>query len=569
VQALRDGIDGFLIATNDALYHVLWVWLPEVWSPGSSKWLGVLLLVAAVAIVALIRDGAGARRERALLRDVSDGLSRSSTSAALVPLFFEILFRMVRAPAACFYLASLPDQPLLRRVKQTNLAVAIQPDWEPEMRIENAGTQPWITRTGNLAIVSLPVSIDGRPLALVQVVATTARDVAGVQARSGLLRTVLAPVLAQLASLDRVQRLEERATEASAVSGSSQRLLTMSVGPEELAQLLLDLILRSTESDAGMIVLSAGAPAEDTARVLAARALEPRLLPPLAALVGSRIPALRDAPVGTVRHELGPEVAELLRRAGFHSFLDVPISDAERPLGTILLMKREGAFHENHARICRLNATRLALTLRNRAYHETVFSQYKETLKAIVTAHESANPHFLGHSERVARLAAELAGPLGLPLAEVEGIRLAGELHDIGMAGLGEEISSQVGRLTTPQYDLVKHHPAIGAALTAPIQLPVPIAPLILHHHERYDGLGYPAGLKGPEIPTGARILALGEVFDALVSSRSYRPAFEFSEAERRLRGMAGTQLDPSIVEVFARTISRDRWQRIRSEAEK
>jgi hypothetical protein len=565
MQALREGIDGFLISISDALYHVFRVWLPDIWSEGSNKWLIILLLAAALLITRLVWGGAEARRERALLRAVSDGLSRSPTPAGLAPLLFEVLFRVVRAPAACFYLATLPDQPLLRRAKQANRAVATQPDWEPEMRIEGGRAEPWVTRIGNLAVVSIPVSIDGRPLALVQVVATTTRHVARVQARAGLLRAVLTPVLAQLVSVERVQRLEERATEASAVSGSSQRLLTMSMGPEELSQMLLDLVLRSTEGDAGMIVAAEGDPGEDGARVLASRVIEPGLLQPLAALLGDRISALREAPVGGALRGPGPDVAGLLLRAGFESHLEVPIADAERPLGAILLLKRQGVFHDNHVRICRLNATRLALTLRNRAYHETVFNQYKETLRAIATAGESANPHFLGHSQRVARLAAELAGTLGLPRAEVEGIRLAGELHDIGMAGLGDEIASQVGQLMKRQYDLVKHHPAIGAALTGPIQLPVPIAPLILHHHERYDGLGYPAGLKGSEIPVGARILALGEVFDALVSSRSYRPAFDFSEADRRVRGMAGTQLDPRIVEVFAGTITDERWQMIRS----
>jgi HD-GYP domain-containing protein (c-di-GMP phosphodiesterase class II) len=228
--------------------------------------------------------------------------------------------------------------------------------------------------------------------------------------------------------------------------------------------------------------------------------------------------------------------------------------------GCVILLKSNGSFRENHLQVCRLNAGRLALTLKNRTYHEAVFSEYKETLRAIVATYESGSPYLSHHSLCVSRLAGEMAAALRLPAEEAEGIRFAGELHDVGMVGQGDEILLKRGRLTEQEYDLVKHHPMIGAALTAPIRLPIPIAPLILHHHERYDGLGYPAGLKGSEIPLGARILALGEVFVAMVTPRTYREALPFKEGVGRLPSLAGTQLDGEIVDLFTQTITAEKW---------
>lgn len=232
-------------------------------------------------------------------------------------------------------------------------------------------------------------------------------------------------------------------------------------------------------------------------QVLASNALESHLPQELAAAVqesGSPFPA-----EGTIVEQLGSgsRFTSLLFQSGFRWLLQVPIVVDATPRGSLILLRRDGAFRESHLRVCQLNATRLAFNFKNRTYHELVFREYRETLKTIVATIEST-PYFEGHSLRVSRL--------------------AGELHNVGMVGLGDEILLKAGRLTNQEYDLVKHHPLIGAALTAPIRIPIPIAPLILHHHERYDGFGYPTGLKGPEIPLGARILALGEVFDAMLT---------------------------------------------------
>jgi len=582
MQRVREATDRFLIATNDALYA--WrVWVPDFWNQGVHRWFILLLMAAAIMIALLLRRDAAGRRERALFRLVSGALAEASTPTALISLVFATVFRGGRVVWACFYLAAAPGSPLLLQSKQTSREgpggdgtpatdretgesevtrverpVRPRPDWMPERRLESILGEPSITQKGLLSLFSLPITIDGHPLGLVQMATLTPKDAGALAGAADFLRALLTPILARYASLERIQRLEDRTLEAAVISRSSQVLLNTTLGLDHLGQILLDLLIRSTESDAGLILLDDVESGRPRRRTLASAGLDPDRLEALAAT------APRPGAPGSPDAGMAGTVAA--PRAGFRSVLPVPIGADASPLGVILLAKRDGAFHEGQRRICQLNATRLTLSLKNRAYHEAVFDEYKDTLGAIVATHEASHRYSAGHSGRIARLAGELADLLGVAPDEAQGIRLAGELHDVGMVGLGTEILLKAGRLTEQEYDLVRHHPVIGAALTSPIRLPVPIAPLILHHHERYDGLGYPAGLHGSEIPLGARILALGEVFDALVTPRTYREALAFPDAVTRLGALSGSQLDPALVELFIQTVTAEKWVAISRE---
>jgi HD-GYP domain-containing protein (c-di-GMP phosphodiesterase class II) len=370
-------------------------------------------------------------------------------------------------------------------------------------------------------------------------------------------------VLSQLALGERIRRLEAETVTAEVVSSASQTLLNATLDLDDLGRLLLDLAMRITESDAGLILLAREVTEARRTSVLATAGFAESHVQALLDEFDrhGRLPFEERVTVDTVA--LDSEAHALLRRLGFPALLHLPIGPA--PSGAFLLARRVGAFWERHVPICRLEVDRLTLSLKNRAFHEAIFNEYKAMLETMVTTHESTSPHLRGHSDRVAGLAGDLAEAMGRTPAEVEGIRLAGRLHDIGMIGLGGEIVLKPGRLTPKEYDLVKHHPTIGAALITPIHLPIPIAPLVLHHHERHDGLGYPDGLKGLEIPFGARLLALAEVFDAMITPRSYRDALSFEDGRQRIRLMAGTQLDPATVDVFLQVITSERWHAIAS----
>ena len=140
---------------------------------------------------------------------------------------------------------------------------------------------------------------------------------------------------------------------------------------------------------------------------------------------------------------------------------------------------------------------------------------------------------------------------MGAP--ELEGLRAAALLHDIGKLAVPEHIISKPGKLTPEEFEKMKIHPVVGAEILERVQFPYPVVPLVRSHHEKWDGTGYPDGLKGEEIPIGARILAAVDCLDALASDRQYRRALPLHKAMAIVASEAGTAFDPRVVEVLAR----------------
>jgi HD-GYP domain-containing protein (c-di-GMP phosphodiesterase class II) len=155
------------------------------------------------------------------------------------------------------------------------------------------------------------------------------------------------------------------------------------------------------------------------------------------------------------------------------------------------------------------------------------------------------------HSTRLAEWAIHVASELGLEERALADIEVAALLHDIGKIGIPEAILNKPARLTPEEYELMKKHPEYGWAVLRQVPGFEEASLLILHHHERYDGKGYPGGLQGEEIPMGSRIVAVIDAFDAMVSSRPYREGLPVEEAVRRLNEASGTQFEPLVVKIF------------------
>jgi HD-GYP domain-containing protein (c-di-GMP phosphodiesterase class II) len=155
------------------------------------------------------------------------------------------------------------------------------------------------------------------------------------------------------------------------------------------------------------------------------------------------------------------------------------------------------------------------------------------------------------HSTRLAEWALHVAGELGLDQTGLADIEVAALLHDIGKIGIPDAILNKPSRLTTEEYDLMKKHPEYGWIVLRQIPGFERASLLILHHHESFDGKGYPGALKGEEIPIGSRIVSVIDAFDAMVSSRPYRQGLPLEEAARRLTEASGTQFDPGVVKCF------------------
>lgn len=198
-----------------------------------------------------------------------------------------------------------------------------------------------------------------------------------------------------------------------------------------------------------------------------------------------------------------------------------------------------------------------ALTGLREAHHE-MHEAFIMTAKVLVRALETKDPYTAGHSERVSNYAARLAERLHVPPREVEEIREAGLLHDIGKIGLPEGVLHKVGALTDEERNAIRLHHAEGSRILEPLKHFKQIIPLVYYHHERYDGKGFPHGLAGDLIPIGAQIIAVVDSFDAMTTNRGYNVLKTPEEGIVELRRCAGTQFNPAYVEAFAQLIQNE-----------
>jgi putative two-component system response regulator len=179
------------------------------------------------------------------------------------------------------------------------------------------------------------------------------------------------------------------------------------------------------------------------------------------------------------------------------------------------------------------------------------------TLEALINALEAKSDYLAGHSARVAAFSANITSEMGLPEDEIERVRLAGRLHDLGLIGVRESVLDKEGKLTAEEYDHVKRHVVIGSEILAPLTHLGPVVDYVRTHHERWDGSGYPDGLAGNDIPLGGRIICAAEVYDALTTSRPYQDRLTPEAAVDRMRTLSGSVIDPAVMEGFAGAVAR------------
>jgi len=184
--------------------------------------------------------------------------------------------------------------------------------------------------------------------------------------------------------------------------------------------------------------------------------------------------------------------------------------------------------------------------------------QHLDTIQALATAIEARDSYTEDHSQRMAEYAFSVAKQLGLSTSEAETIQYAAVLHDIGKIGVNDEILNKPGPLTEKEWVKMKKHVIIGTDILTRIDSFREASRIVYHHHERYDGQGYPEKLKGEEIPIGARILSVIDAYDAITSKRPYRPASSAQEAIEEIKKNAGTQFDEKVVKVFLRVLNQN-----------
>jgi putative nucleotidyltransferase with HDIG domain len=175
-------------------------------------------------------------------------------------------------------------------------------------------------------------------------------------------------------------------------------------------------------------------------------------------------------------------------------------------------------------------------------------------IMSLAEALDAKDSYTNGHSKRVTEISEVIGRSLGLDDKEIEKIRLAGILHDLGKIGVSESILNKNGKLTDEEYDRVKAHPALGERIIDPFVRDKEIRAIVRHHHERFSGGGYPDGLKGKKIPIGARIMSVADAYDAMTSDRPYRKAMKPDKAKSQLLSNRGSQFDPEAVDAFIKS---------------
>jgi ribonuclease P protein subunit RPR2 len=198
---------------------------------------------------------------------------------------------------------------------------------------------------------------------------------------------------------------------------------------------------------------------------------------------------------------------------------------------------------------------------------ETVERNLIDTITAFVNAIESKDRYLKGHSARVALHTTEIAQALGMAPEMVAIVRRGAMLHDLGKLSIMDTILRKPERLTAEEFTIIKSHPMVGAKILEPLRFLARETCAVRHHHERWDGTGYPDGLGGEDIPMAARVVTVADVFDAITSNRPYRTALALEEAREEIGRGSGSHFDPAVVEAFLR-VPRERLDEIHRDYE-
>ncbi|OGP18674.1 MAG: hypothetical protein A2V21_310025 [Deltaproteobacteria bacterium GWC2_55_46] len=240
---------------------------------------------------------------------------------------------------------------------------------------------------------------------------------------------------------------------------------------------------------------------------------------------------------------------------GFLSHLRVPLSVRMEIVGVLSVgARRKAAFTSEDLSVIEKLASQIGVALENSRLLTDLSELFIGIVRTLSEAIDAKSPWTKGHSDRVTKYALDIGRQMGFTEQDLHALELAGRLHDIGKLGTYEAILDKPGKLTDDEIEIIRRHPQKGADILAPIRQMQDIVPAIKHHHEFYDGNGYPEGLKGTQIPLMARILAVADTVDAMSADRPYRKGKSMEVIIAELKRCSGTQFDPDMVRAFLKT---------------
>jgi HD-GYP domain-containing protein (c-di-GMP phosphodiesterase class II) len=239
--------------------------------------------------------------------------------------------------------------------------------------------------------------------------------------------------------------------------------------------------------------------------------------------------------------------------AGVRQLIAVPLVEGKNVFGWMAAFNHtEGqSFGTIEANLIGSLGTLLGIHCGNRELYRQQSELLADIVRALVSAIDAKDPYTSGHSNRVARFAVRIALEMRCPPKVVNTIYMAGLLHDVGKIGIDDNVLRKTGRLTESEFEHIKQHPELGCKILADLKPLADALPAVLHHHEQWNGRGYPHGLAGENIPLIARILAVADAYDAMTSDRPYRQGMAEAEVYQIFRDGAGQHWDPAVLSAF------------------
>lgn len=251
---------------------------------------------------------------------------------------------------------------------------------------------------------------------------------------------------------------------------------------------------------------------------------------------------------------------QIATKEGMLSALSVPAIFKDNVLGVITVYsKTTRHFSENEIKLLMTFSAQAAVAIQEAKLYHDVHLNYFNTIHALILAMEAKDPYTRGHSERVTQYSIKIATKLGIPREQIDILQFAGRVHDVGKIGISDLILNKPGKLTLAERAIIELHPVKGAEMLEPLGFLEQGLPLVRHHHERFDGNGYPDRLTKTEIPLCARILACADAFDAMTSERPYKiRKLTLEEAVDELKNNSGRQFDPQVVPAFIQILQEE-----------
>lgn len=369
------------------------------------------------------------------------------------------------------------------------------------------------------------------------------------------LRLVTALASQMASSIEKLRlyaSMEQKIRELSTVNSIVTRV-NSSINLKTVLDMVIDLLVETLEADSGSLLLfnnETGTLDIEVSRGFAQG-------PPISSF------PLGHGVAGTVARTRKPALVEDTSQSNTYkitpgenplSMVCAPMVAKDKLLGAICLERliaSRPSFDKSNLELLVTLANAAATAVDNANLYRDLLNIYFETIQSLAAAIEAKDAYTHGHSRRVTEYSLALAGIMGCDNNTIDTIRHAALLHDIGKIGINESILLKPGKLTDEEFSTIRSHPVMGSRILESIDFLATVRAQLKHHHERWDGRGYPDGLKGEQIPLGARIIAVADTFDAMTSTRSYRSALDWTVARDEIVRCSGSQFDPRVVEAF------------------